>query len=52
MTEHIHQVEGIKAAIALDIARADQISLVYVIKIKCLGEVRVFNALGNISSFF
>jgi hypothetical protein len=52
VAEHIHHVEGIKSAIAFDVARADQISLVYIIKIKCLGEVRVFNTFGNIGSFF
>jgi hypothetical protein len=52
VAEHIHDVEGVKSAIAFDVTRANQISLVYIIKIKCLGEVRVFNALGNIGSFF
>ena len=52
MAEQIHHIEGIKSAIAFDVTRADQISLVYVIKIKWLREVRVFNALGNIGSFF
>jgi hypothetical protein len=52
MAEQIHHVERIKSAIALDVTRTDQICLVYVIKIKWLGEVRVFNALGNIGSFF
>ena len=52
MAEHIHHVKGEKSAIALNVTRANQISLVYIIKIKWLGEVRVLNALGNISSFF
>jgi len=52
MAEHIHHIEGIKSAIGLDVTRTDQISLVYIIKIKWLREIGVFNALGNVRSFF
>jgi hypothetical protein len=52
VAEQIHHVEGVKSAIAFNVTRADQISLVYIIKIKWLREIGVFNALGNIRSFF
>ena len=37
---------------ALYIAGADQVHLVYVVAAKSLGKVRVFNSLGSINWFF
>ena len=52
MTVYIHKIEWIKFAIAFDVTRTDKIGLVNIIKVKCISEIRIFDALGNIWSFF
>ena len=39
MAEQIHHIKRIKFAIALDVARADKICLVNVIKTECFSEI-------------
>lgn len=52
MTVNVHKVEWIKLAIAFDVTQTDKIGLVDIIKIKCISEIRIFNALGGVWSFF
>ena len=52
VAEQIHHVEGVKFAIAFYVPWADKIGLVDVVDVKRFGEIRVFDALGNVRSFF
>jgi len=52
MAVNIHQIKGVKFAIALNIARANKIRLVNIVYLKCLCKIRVLNALGDVSRFF
>ena len=52
MAKNIHHVERIKFAIALYVSRADKVGLVNIVEIKCIVEIRVLDAFGDIASFF
>ena len=52
MAEQIHHIERVKFAVTFYVPGADEIGLVNVVKIKRIGEIRVLNAFGCVSSFF
>ncbi len=52
MAEKIDHIERIKLAISFDVAWSDKIGLMNVIDVENLGEIRIFDTLGSISSFF
>ena len=52
VAEQIDKIERIKFAVSFDVAWPDEVSLVNVVDAERLGKIGVFNALGNVRSFF
>jgi hypothetical protein len=52
VAEQIDNIERIKFAVSFDVAWPDEVSLVNVVDAERLGKIGVFNALGNVRSFF
>jgi len=52
VAKQIDNIERIKFAVSLDVAWPDEVSLVNVVDAERLGKIGVFNALGNVRSFF
>lgn len=52
VAEQIDNVERIKFAVSFDEAWPDEVSLVNVVDAERLSKIGVFNALGNVRSFF
>ena len=52
MAKKIDDVKGIESAIALDVTRADEISLVNVVNAEGFSEIGILDPFGGVSSFF
>jgi hypothetical protein len=52
VTEHVDDVERIESAIPFDVAGADKIHLMHVVDGCHFGEIRIFDPLRNVGSFF
>ena len=52
VAEQIDNIERIKFTVTFDVAWSDEVSLVNVVDAERLGKIGVFNALGNVRSFF
>jgi hypothetical protein len=52
MGAYIHHIERVEFPIIFYVPWADKVGLVNVIYVKWLFKIRVFNALGNVRSFF
>ena len=52
MAKDIHYVKRIEFAIAFNVPRAEEISLVNIVNIKCFSEIWILNTFGNVGSFF
>ena len=48
----IHDIETVKASIALDVSGAYEIGLMDIVEPQGLGKIRIFHSLGGIRSFF
>lgn len=52
MAVKIHDIEGVEASVALDVAWSDEIGLMDIVEPQGIGEIGVCYPLGSIRSFF
>ena len=52
MAENIDHIERVKLAIPFDVSWPDEVGLVDVVDVERFSKIRIFDTLGDVTSFF
>ena len=52
VAEDIDHIERVKLAIPFDVPRPDKVGLMDVVDVERFSKIRIFDALGDVTSFF
>ena len=52
VAENIDHIERVKLAIPFDVPRSDKVGLMDVIDVERFSKIRIFDTLGDVTSFF